>query len=126
MDDEKLGFKEMELNSEPIKEKKKVDELGAGLLSLLFAGISLAMLPVFLKIVGMKSDDKYYGLVLTFAIICIIIDFAVFFLQIFYTMRLYIRYQRERKSYSYGINCLCGAALFIIFAMIVLGIIFMM
>ena len=126
MDDEKLGFKEMELNSEPIKEKKKVDELGAGLLSILFAGISLAMLPVFLTIVGMKKDANNYNVVFFFAVVCIIIDFALFFLQIFVTIRLFIRYQKERKSYSYGINCLCGAMLFVIFAMIVLGIIFMM
>ena len=126
MEDEKLGFKEIELNSEPIKGKKMVDELGAGLLSLLFAGITLALLPIFLTIVGMKSDAKNYNVVFFFAVVGIIIDFVAFFLQIFITIRLFIRYQKTRKSYSYGINCLCGAALFIIFAMIVLGIIFMM
>jgi len=126
MDDEKLGFKQTEENSEPIKEKKTLDELAAGLFSILFAGLSLLTLPVFLKIVGMKSDSNNYNIVFAFSIICIIIDVALTFLQIFYTMRLYIRYQRERKSYSYGINCLCGAALFVIVVMIILGIIFMM
>ena len=126
MDDEKIGFREVLVETKPEKEKKKVDELGAGLLSLLFAGISLAMLPVFLTIVGMKKEESNYNIVFAFAIICMIINFVVFFLQIFITIRLFIRYQRERKSYSYGINCLCGAMLFVIFSMIVLGIIFMM
>ena len=126
MDDEKLGFREIEENSEPIKEKKTLDELQAGLLSVLFMGISLAMLPVFLKIVGMKSDSNNYNVVFAFAVICIIIDVALVFLQILFTMRLYLRYQKERKSYSYGINSLCITALVVIVIMIILGIIFMM
>lgn len=109
-----------------LKEKKELDELPAGLLSLLFMGISLGLLPIFLNLVKLDHNSNSYKALFIVAVIAIIVEVALLILEIVFPLRLFINYLINRKMRSISILAVCGMSVFVIFVMIVLGIIFML
>ena len=101
-------------------------ELPAGLLSMLFMGISLAFLPVFFTIIKASKDSSSYNLMVALGIICLVIDFILILLEIFIPFRLFINYQRFRSERINSINAICITSIVIIVIMMILGSIFMM
>ena len=118
-----MSFEDYEKN---LKEKKQLEELPAALLSILFMGISLCLLPIFLNLVKLDHSSSGYDVLFVFAVIAIIIDISLFILDIVFPLRLFINYLTERRIKSFSILAVIGTSLFIILAMIILGIIFMM
>lgn len=126
MDKEKIEFDDLSLKENNKKETKYITELPAGLLSMLFMGISLSLLPVFLTIVKMNKESNNYNLMHTFGIVCLIIDFILLILQIMIPMRLFLNYQKFRSKQIQSINTICVLSVAVIIITIVLGFIFIM
>lgn len=120
---EVMSFDDYDKN---LKEKKELDELPAGLLSLLFMGISLGLLPIFLNLVKLDHNSNSYKALFIVAVIAIIIEVGLLILEIVFPLRLFINYLINRKMRSISILAVCGMSVFVIFVMIVLGIIFML
>lgn len=118
-----MSFDDYEKN---YKEKKELEELPAGLLSLLFMGISLGLLPIFLNLVKLDHNSNNYKALFIVAVIAIIVEVALLILEIVFPLRLFINYLINRQMRSISILAVCGMSVFVIFVMIVFGIIFML
>lgn len=123
---DKLEFSELKPTEEVTKEKKYLEELPAGLLSIIFAGISVLFLLVYFNVVKADKSTNTYTVFHTLGIICLIVSVGLLILQIVFPIRLFIRFQKVRQTRSYAISGLCIMSAVVIVIMIILGTIFIM
>lgn len=118
---DKIDFKEVKY--EEVKEKKKLSEIPASLISILFAAISIFMLPLFTSYKKMEETDSGYNVMKFFAIFGVLLIIALIIVEIIIPLRLFIRHTKERKDYGFAkaVFAIIAASIFVMCVMLLFG-----